>query len=40
MENVLQKLGVVRQMELWLKRVQECRSSGKEYLKKIFGKLS
>lgn len=29
MENGLQKLGVVRRMELWSERVQECRSSGK-----------
>ena len=29
MENGLQKLGVVRRMELWSERVQEYRSSGK-----------
>lgn len=33
MENGLQKLGVVRRMELWSERV-------KEYQKKISGKLS
>lgn len=35
MENGLQKLGVVRRMELWSERVQECRSRGKEYQKKF-----
>ena len=39
MENELQKLSVVRRMELWLVRVQECHSSGKYIRKKDFWKI-